>query len=169
MNTQTPHRRYLTIGVYSFLVLLGIAFSIGPSDKAAADDLQVSPLPTRITPTPSPTPPLSTVTPSAAASGEAPAGYIELTLIDYDQPQKLWTELEWRTRNGKWIMIQDGWQGHPEAEGEVRWLVGEELLGSDTLFRWRVYTSEDGGLLDQSSTFKMPQRSGETRAVVIQK
>lgn len=150
------------ICLYSFVGLILLSLIWGPSQQANADILQVSPLPTRITPTPTILP---TVEPDDA--GPASAGYIVLMLRGYAMPERMWTELEWQAASGRWNRIENGWQGHADVTGEVRWLVGEELLGDDTPFRWRVYTEEDGRLLAVSDAFEMPVRSGQTRFVVI--
>jgi hypothetical protein len=71
-----------------------------------------------------------------------------------------WTVVEWQNpMSGEWTAVE-GWQGTLELDGTQVWWVGREHFG-DGPFRWLVYASEDGQLLETSESFTMPTRDLE--------
>lgn len=139
----------------TMFVLLLAGFS--PATEGTMQTLPTRPVPTS-TPTPAPA--------GVAVVQNTSGGFISLTVSGIEQPSTLWTAVQWQNEHGDWFTI-DGWQGEPTVEGDVTWFVGTELIGDETLFRWRVYEGEGGAWLATSDTFTLPQSNGRTTVVTL--
>ena len=89
-------------------------------------------------------------------------GYIELH-ISSAQPEA-WTIVQWLDDNGVWHDV-DGWRGMSKA-GAIKWWVdlGDFNKGP---FRWITFESKNGKHLSDSSSFYLPDATGQTIVVTI--
>ncbi len=93
----------------------------------------------------------------------AKGGFIVLTVDG--AASDVWTTIQWQDDDGDWHLV-DGWQGHTNAENEVKWYVAKDNLGSGP-FRWLVYDESCGSLLARSDPFDLPGQSRQTVRVDV--
>jgi hypothetical protein len=84
--------------------------------------------------------------------------------------QEVWTAVQWQDRWGVWHDVW-GWQGTLDEmlSGEVGakvWWVAKSDLGKGP-FRWLVYGSKSGSLVDWSEPFYLPATSGEGLIITV--
>lgn len=78
----------------------------------------------------------------------------------------VWTAVQWQDPNtGLWHLVE-GWQGTLDLDGSQTWWVGAEILGKGP-FRWVIYAEKEGEELAVSSSFNLPEKSGQTRQIEI--
>ena len=85
---------------------------------------------------------------------------------DRMQWQDVWTVVQWRDPDGKWIDV-NGWQGSLDNIGQQEgawvgakeWWAGQEILGTGP-YRWLVYSRPGGDLLAKSEPFYLASASG---------
>jgi len=133
----------LLVGLSMVLLLAGFTSGDVPGDN----------LPPRPTAVPT-APPVEIV---SAPNGEQIQLHLE---NDVDEiPANLWTGVEWQDPNtGDWYAV-DGWHGTLNTPTTQTWWVGSGQYG-DGPFRWQLYASEGGELLETSDSFNLPERAG---------
>ena len=127
-----------------------------PSQSLAAPSAPLPPRPT-FTPTPAATP----VRPPTATPSR-PSLLVGAHIVLYVQapPAGLWTIVQWQDALGGWHDVQ-GWQGTLDDGYQKLWWVAEGDFNTGP-FRWALYESQGGALLDVSESFHLPGLKGET-------
>ncbi|MCA9924742.1 MAG: hypothetical protein KC419_00340 [Anaerolineales bacterium] len=101
-------------------------------------------------------PPRPTVEPAKA---KLPGALIQLQIEGAALGSEgVWTVVQWVDTFGVWHNV-DGWQGTVELDGTQTWWFAEEYLGAGP-FRWQVFSTEGGDLLETSDEFNLPDMSG---------
>lgn len=78
----------------------------------------------------------------------------------------VWTAVQWQDPNtGMWHLVE-GWQGTLDLDGSQTWWVGTEILGKGP-FRWVIYAEKEGEELAVSSSFNLPEKSGQTVLITV--
>jgi hypothetical protein len=138
-----------------------------PSEQGAPLFLPPLPLPPPLTP--------------GEAAPTFTGGFIELR-VQFPQTwpahgthwQRLWTAVQWLDDKNVWRDVE-GWQGSldeviAQADGTVvgkkTWWVAEDDLDRGP-FRWRIYRSQEGTLINTSETFDLPSQRHETTTVEV--
>jgi hypothetical protein len=96
-------------------------------------------------------------------SGSPLGGYIELK-TQPTQPGR-WTVVQWQDSQGNWHNVE-GWRTHANSAGQVRWWVAPAQFGQKP-FRWQVFESQGGALLNSSQIFTLPAKTNDIVNVVV--
>jgi len=173
----TYHASRLPVHVSHPIVVIGLILLMVMASLAVAHAA-----PPALPPLPPPPP----LTPGEAAPTFT-GGFIELR-VQFPQSwpargthwQRLWTAVQWQddadcsSPTGYWRDVE-GWQGSldevvTQADGTVvgtkTWWVAEDDLDRGP-FRWRVYRSQGGALINTSETFDLPSQRHATTAVEV--
>ncbi len=161
---NTALRFVMTIGL---LGLLALAVWL-PSRTQAAP---LPPRPTAATRTPTPTAPPPTAAPPTAppptAQPAQPRRVVGATIVLHapSAPAGAWTIVQWQDGFGAWHDVQ-GWQGTLDDGVQIWWVAERDLHTGP--FRWTLYQSQDGALLDVSESFYLPSNTGQVVLVEME-
>jgi LysM repeat protein len=72
--------------------------------------------------------------------------------------------VEWQADPGNWIPVV-GWQGAPDASGNLLWALAEAQLGDQGIYRWVVYDHPGGVPWAVSAVFNLPSSPNARVAV----
>ena len=171
---------YLSIGF--ILVIMSVWISLSGTVVNAAPQATLPPRTTAtstptntptITPTPTNTlPPRTTATatkgptspiPTAAPVDELLNGYLELQV--YPPEGGLWAVVQWQDALKNWHDVE-GWRSYLNNGYQLWWVAPKDFNTGP--FRWLVYQTEDGVLLETSSVFFLPGPDNPIVSISVQ-
>lgn len=152
-HSMTWRGRRLTVSIGSLIAMVLLSGYL--LEPAAVDALPPRPTPA-ITPMP---------LPKAPKPMSPPLRLSHIRLLVAPAQEGLWSVVEWQGADGEWHVV-DGWQGTIDG-GSKRWAVHERNFGEGP-FRWVVYDSPAGRVMDTSVTFVLPHSAGEELIVRIE-
>lgn len=160
--------RKCAIGLWLFFALLAVLAVVLLPSLVQAAPADLPPRPPTATPTP--------VSGSGPAS-KAPPGALIVLNVPFDAAwptsglawQDLWTVVQWRDQRGVWRDVE-GWQGSldkvADEVGYKSWWLPEDLWGRGP-FRWVVYRSQGGSVMEMSENFYLPSYANATTIVAV--